>query len=342
MNKHLKIANTATNCHINPYYVVYNNEIGTWDAQDTVHSVCFLNKKEEKYYFQELRNIFKKDAFNPFDFYYSKVPGIIVSYIIGQTYGEPMPIHLLFASLDNISQILAFCRHFGVPAYGFCDKECDTDNPDRTHWNGKSNIDFVIYDIKSMQLAIKILNIKKVISADHPLLNINKDIWGIDEDFHDALISKAKKRIKLWEKFMETFSITEDIHFFLNSLDFSYVEDEEQEKERIILFGTIGLNDILGIIFNTYLSKVSPGIDFRKKSHDFEWNFPNLVSAFFLMLSLDIAADSFPQICANPLCSKYFTPDKRGTLYCSDACQNRAKQQRHRAKIKENKKTARA
>jgi len=86
-------------------------------------------------------------------------------------------------------------------------------------------------------------------------------------------------------------------------------------------------------IINTVLADISPVL-FTETGGSMGWNYTSLLSAIYLMFSLDITTKKPPKICANKLCRRIFTPTKETGIYCSGACQHRARQRRYKQKKK--------
>lgn len=63
-----------------------------------------------------------------------------------------------------------------------------------------------------------------------------------------------------------------------------------------------------------------------------EWHFPSLLAAAYMMLFLDLIGGRNLRFCADEACRKPFVADRSDKLYCSPKCLNRAKQREWRRK----------
>jgi hypothetical protein len=81
--------------------------------------------------------------------------------------------------------------------------------------------------------------------------------------------------------------------------------------------------------------KVKKGIKNFKDSLIDGWNFPSLLSAYYLMLYLQISGNRKSRLCARKRCRRPFFINRKDNLYCSDACQAAEKTQRQRDYLKE-------
>ena len=64
------------------------------------------------------------------------------------------------------------------------------------------------------------------------------------------------------------------------------------------------------------------------------WNFPSLLSAYYLMLYLQISGNRESRLCARKRCNRPFFINRKDNYHCSDECQASEKTQRQRDKLK--------
>ncbi|MDD2585480.1 MAG: CGNR zinc finger domain-containing protein [Syntrophomonadaceae bacterium] len=91
-----------------------------------------------------------------------------------------------------------------------------------------------------------------------------------------------------------------------------------------------------------YLAGISPVLVMRYKEPgqrpvlEWDWAIPDLISALYFMLFLDLTTKGGPYKCADPRCGNFFYPeDLRGEpQYCSPECQNRVNQRNNKARKK--------
>jgi hypothetical protein len=99
---------------------------------------------------------------------------------------------------------------------------------------------------------------------------------------------------------------------------------------------------IIGLM-NRAIAQVSPFLDLVERAiinrhgavvPNWEWRFNSLLSMIYLMVFLEWNKGLAMRRCANPLCGQYLMASREATRYCSDQCQNRAKQQRYKQRKK--------
>jgi len=91
--------------------------------------------------------------------------------------------------------------------------------------------------------------------------------------------------------------------------------------------------DYLRQDFAQRLSRVHPlpGWQEQSRSWTMAWSFPSLLSAAYAMLFVDfVVAGRKLRFCANETCGKSFVSDRSDRKYCSERCQNAAKQREFR------------
>ncbi len=262
--------------------------------------------------------------YNPFDYYKLPVSVQTITHVLGSKRSnlQPMPLHVLFASLnpnDN-DQIIRWINHFGPLRVASLKPSVAaflTDDISKTHFEEHTvnaflgSLESIKTDISAFRIILDLLTTKDFLSdKDYSLLF--DSIYG---DIHLKTMQIYLKREILPED-----SLPEKIE----TLKFSINAHESIGGDKITLL----INDFLGRNISTTLIP-------SEKSYALSWEFKDLLPALYLMLAFDLSGDKHPTQCSNPLCQRYFTPAKTGALYCSDTCQNRAKQQRYRAKQKQ-------
>ena len=257
--------------------------------------------------------------YNPFDYYHNPVPDNVVSDILGKRENpQPVTLYTLFASLDprNHEQLLKWIYHFGVPRFMYQHPqvagECDDSFPlvdDLTNvakaqayardvFVDLAPLAFIQDDIEAFATIIQLSTFQyrsiQFGSADHPV----------------------KRSLLRGPYYPNPYGIQP--------------ESQDQVKINAGIDAMLD-NENMVIYFNRFLEGVHPVL-----RHDGEytltWNFPSLLSAMYFMLALDLKDNITPTQCSNHLCGRYFVAKRKRALYCSDTCQNRAKQQRHREK----------
>lgn len=95
--------------------------------------------------------------------------------------------------------------------------------------------------------------------------------------------------------------------------------------------------------FFQYIGLITPNLKFTRTvgqlmaTPAWNWSVPNLISAMYFMLFMDLTTKGPPLKCANPGCNQFFFPvnAKKDTIYCSHTCYNRAHQRNNKARKKE-------
>lgn len=273
-------------------------------------------------------NVPKATSYNPFDYYYNPVPESIVSDILGKRNNlQSIKLYTLFASLDpeNKEQILKWIYYFGVPV------EFSPHS-----WNKR----FSLFHIDDLLHEENFLDSKDKFNKRHMFWTLTR--------YYEVILSIQYFKIitKLITKQKDEKLSTSDLADL-----FKYRKAEDRlEQERHIQIdcfpvGKSHLQNILdellitnhnntSYLFDEFLRNIYPSLVFKNGTYSFSWNFSTLLSALYFMFSLDLVEDKIPVECQNTLCKRFFIPNKTGAIYCSDTCQNRAKQQRHRAKVK--------
>lgn len=272
----------------------------------------------------------KAKLYDPFDYYYNPVPEEIISDILGTRNNlQNITLYTLFASLDplNDEQILKWVYHFGIPIEF---NPYPPNNPNSKLFEKNellSGENFLYcddgdedqYSNNYRQLAYR--------------FRIKNEIYSFK--FVTKVISEQKKGN------IPHFS-SNDSNTFTRTKSFLKTLHQSQE---LLLWGKrhlrmltsellISSDGDISYILDEYLKNIYPSLVFKNGAFSFSWNFSTLLSALYFMLALDLVENKIPIECQNPLCRRFFIPNKTGAIYCSDTCQNRAKQQRHRAKVK--------
>lgn len=267
--------------------------------------------------------------YNPFDYYYNPIPESIVTDILGERFNiQNITLYNLFASLDpnNQEQILKWAYYFGFPRYmNPYPKTVPFSSPysfdvdDLLHDENFINVDYEqeYWDIAPYHLVSNdIIGFKTFLELVKEQQQGTKDLYNVfpEEQFKTMLRSFEQKNTY--------YELKDTEHcFYIETLPY-------------IMFGKDVFNKNFTESIDSILEKISPSLECKDGNYHLIWSFSNLLSSMYFMLSLDLVSDKIPIQCANNLCKRFFTPNNPNALYCSDTCQQRAKQQRHRAKLK--------
>lgn len=254
--------------------------------------------------------------YSPMDYYYSPVPENKVHQILGTS--APLKLYLLYSALNSSddSQICNWIKYFGhsssvdsIEAHG--DKSVHLVKKCYIKWD-IDYFKFVIFLIKTMQ---------------------SQDVNMLINLLHDIIDSPPKKPDGEPEMFF--------------TYRFGYDIDAQKMKELVCENPYPVATDILSSLFVPYIGESTLGIrigpDYKKEKKSkyatplLSWEYPNLRTALYLMLALDISQNGNLTNCQNPLCGIIFNASREDVKYCSAECKNRAKQQRHRKKIQRQK-----
>lgn len=287
----------------------------------------------------------KLATYQPFDYFFTSVDYHIVKEILIKT-RQPFPIHVLFASLDpnDDSQLLRWCKHFGLPTYSDIEVMINTYCGGCFKGEAIQYLEITRFELKKYKLAMQIsalLATPKTSSDD--ILNIFDDIFDVLGEVREygndptlefftcdkCYSSCSSQRCPYCGASISYLQQTIEIRI---DNDF-YSSDDLQNWVQEDLYSPMQL--LLDQIINANLDGISPIVERANNSFDIRWKFDSLLSAFYLMLAMDIAATHIPILCQNPRCSNFFIPYCESASYCSPECQNRAKQQRHRKKVKQ-------
>lgn len=278
----------------------------------------------------------KAKQYNPFDYYYNPVPDYIVIDILGDRINlQNIPLYTLFASLDpdNHEQILKFCYYFGFPRYMIPYPENKNiiygdylEVDDFLHEENFVDVDYEqeYWHLAPLNLvANDIIGFKTFLFITHEISKghtVNLELFPQKE--LDALLNSQGQTITYYGN-----KNTHENHCYsvMEPSYINYAISKIINKDNYFLLTNC----------DSFLKNIFPSLNYENNSYNLSWNFSNLISAMYFMLSLDLSANKVPLQCSNPLCKRFFIPNKTGALYCSDTCQNRAKQQRYRAKKKD-------
>lgn len=290
---------------------------------------------------------FNIDTYNPFDYYHSAIDHNIVKKILVRTC-QPFKIHVLFASLDpsDDSQIIRWCKYFGLPTYCI-----DTDELFSHYWGDQfqpvQSLEATKLQIKNYKLATHISALlTKSTTTLNDLLNIIDDVinlLGQDNEYGNDIHSDIAQchNCYLFYAPLQHCPYCGTPTTWTHQIREVQIENKFFSKaalqELIAVDWHTPLQEILDKMINDNLIGISPIAQRENQFLNIRWNFDTLLSALYLMLAMDIAANHIPLPCQNPRCSNFFIPYCETASYCSPECQNRAKQQRHRAKIKKQK-----
>lgn len=262
------------------------------------------------------------NLYNPFKYYAETLSPDVVSNILGKTQ-QDFYIHTLFASLDvnNNKQILAWCKHFGYAHYdcsaGGVFNDLKYEYHDNIYVLGP--LFKIKADIEVFKLIVKLVELLK--APENIITDIIESL--IDEDTFYLLTFDSRSGI--------------DDLTYRRFLTFAGLKRTCKPVINSIINGTISAH-IKGI--TPCITNYGEGESVGDNKWDFVWEFDSLLAALYFMLSLDISTKKTPKLCENPLCGHFFTPSRESAKYCSIECQNRTRQQRHRAKIKKQKEQA--
>ncbi|WP_027938715.1 CGNR zinc finger domain-containing protein [Anaeroarcus burkinensis] len=260
-------------------------------------------------------------SYNPFDYYYSPIPEEIISAILGpRTTLQNNNLYTLFASLDpsNTRQIQQWVKYFGPPRYinQFEKDPLRPSNGFHTNWFLSSDNFIDTSPNKQWDIA--------------PLQLIRTDIYA----FKGILKLFTNQELTEKESNAITYSAFQDEYYSVSTAE-KITTSISNPNATIKQFQNFIFSENKPFVLTDYLSKIQPRLVFKNDNYQLVWDFYNLISAMYFMFTLDLASNKAPIQCQNALCKRFFIPRRPRALYCSDTCQNRAKQQRHRDREKE-------
>ena len=93
---------------------------------------------------------------------------------------------------------------------------------------------------------------------------------------------------------------------------------------------------LIGSIVNERLQNIAPilNCDGLKASFKGTWKVPNLISAMYLMLYMDIVEGKIVRRCKNETCEHYFSSNDKRKIYCSPECAGAQTQRAYRRRKK--------
>lgn len=278
------------------------------------------------------------EEYNPVHFYNQPIPQELVNYILGDGLYEQQDIfiHNLFLSLDetNYEQITRWIEHFGLlfpPGFDRSGNNISDHllnslaiGESKTTFDENKYLNDNIHPIGFLcEFAEEIRIFKKLATAIQILKN---DYWNLKEFVFECSKDTNFLEFLCSENFFLLFENKKDKYFMrpasevLNEIYQSYDNDL--------------LDKMIESLFSYKLHKIIPKIKITDGNARLEITNTSLLGLLYYFLALDVSDPFAPRKCAAKGCSRHFTPTREGTLYCSDTCKNRAKQQRHRDKLK--------
>lgn len=308
--------------------------------------------------------------YNPFNYYQeyetatenskqAKEPVLskaIVEDILGK-WVKDLQLHTLFASLENDEQVIKWVNYFGLPFY----KEPETQK-NIPPWLNVVQKEVVITDIFTLEELRNNTN-HKIGRAQMSLFNDGDEKDPVEEEievWNETVFPIRISRVLEEAKELKTIM---DLHRAIIESDYKKMEDilvSDDNYKQIILLESIPNEREIEMQFNdsTYKIQFKQTPDFmghaRNKiersliknlsevrhifaypSSNWDWEFPNLLSAMYLMTYLDFKVGKMPIKCKRKKCSIYFVPARGDKVYCSKKCREDDNLYRFRQKGKQ-------
>lgn len=244
------------------------------------------------------------ENYNPFDFY-----------------GESESLYLKFISIDKTKPD---CIKDFVNEYGFLGINSFKRNKEKLEeWNEKTKK----LDIKDAFF---------VYAKDY--LGTNKESI---EDIKTEIIN-MRRLINLWEAIK-----SHDLDTMLREIEFFEGINLLEHKEEInLIFVQWWAQKTIAFQINQQLSFVVPRLSFKSLSEYYKrplpifysvWDVPDLLSAMYTMIYMDLLGGKTIRKCRNESCSKWFSvygnDDRK--IYCSSRCANTQAKRMERRRKKE-------
>ncbi len=242
------------------------------------------------------------------------ITGDIVEDILGKRVKD-LQLHTLFASLENEDQVIKWAYHFGLPYNKM---------PKKDPWFPQEK-EVVITDLFTLDELIKDYNYTigglqlKLLTLGNEKEPIEEEIEYWNKEVKPIKLSKISEEVKELKVIM-------GLHRAIAERDYKKIEDilvadgfyylKEFEKDAYIYCAKNRINDSL----HKSLREVNP--DFFYPARNWEWEFPNLLSAMYLMTYLDFKVGNMPIKCKKEKCSVYFVPGRGNKVYCSKKCRS--------------------
>jgi len=234
-------------------------------------------------------------SYSPFYYYQNPIPEEIATAVLAGAKGiRPLYIHTLFLSLRFPDELCQFANHFGLPYY-------------------RSNGTESGFEVQDIEISIPVKEIFNEIKALRLLLSF----------FHAAEQKNIEQLKDLYPEVTENEIITGKIS--------NIPSWEVYDNEDILL----SARNLISEALSSTLEGVSPSFEYDQDTPPaIDWNCKNLLSAIYLMVSLDMAEGKAPLFCQNDLCGRVFSPSKGVVRYCSQTCQTRVKARKYKQRKK--------
>jgi hypothetical protein len=285
-----------------------------------------------------------KDAFtiqyNPFDFFTDKMQ-------IKQSEQKIEPlekrhIHTSFATLDtnNPEELLRWVKAFGMPYSVHIDKNGNHHKnfpvafKDGTNWDivDRISIDDLAGEISIFRNVVELYNAT--------INNTEKDL-----EYIRSVVSSRSfyNGYEFLERMMPSKDHSE-AHRMAWMLPLEEVwnktpaytaeELQDYDSSRDLVGecgGVVGLaKSFISLLLDFVTQDVREVHLFEGKQLRIGWKYGSLLALLYKMLSLEWSRGRSVRKCANPYCGVFYTPYSPTTLYCSDLCSNRVRQQNYR------------
>ncbi|WP_334109818.1 hypothetical protein [Thermodesulfitimonas autotrophica] len=169
----------------------------------------------------------------------------------------------------------------------------------------------VMAEFRAFKIENKLPNIEKILTTMK--CYIADGVWQYYSEPEDLFIREALEFQSLYSKCNE-------------------LQERIAAKDNPIEIGKLRLD--MTLTFRRKLEGVQPFpiINPETNKWEFGWNIDSLISAFYLMLFLDLTGHRKARICAK--CRRPFIAERDDNVYCSQRCQEAAKQSRRRRRLK--------
>jgi len=314
------------------------------------------------------------EEYNPFYYYTNPIDQNIVNEILGDSLNRQQDffIHNLLLSIDhtNTDQILKWIKHFGV-LFPFADKDNsfthdpndllselpeeffdENDNLLNPSLKPVAYLNEISEEIHLMQFTITAIKVadSNYAESESFIKSILIDDYFMDFLSDNGFFSILKGKISILPETDNVIDeqLRNEFDAKIPNADFtkdvrpiiSIIEKCRKTNSIQLAFNHLGnrlLDELIEFIFSTKLHDISPLLKSDNGKFTFKFINSSLAGLIYFFIALNTSANVLPRKCFLKSCHRYFIPTRDDAIYCSDTCKNRAKQQRHRAKAKQQK-----